>query len=58
MKATLALVNLQPERPKIMLMHDASGETAEVLPWIIEYLQGEGYTFSTLDTLDGDWTFY
>lgn len=57
-KATLALVNLQPERPKIMLMHDASEETAEVLPWIIEYLQGEGYTFSTLDTLDGDWTFY
>ena len=43
--------------PKIMLLHDTADETVENLPWIIEYLQGEGYTFGTLDEIDGYWVF-
>lgn len=44
-----------PAWPKIMLMHDTSQETISILPWIIETLQEEGYTFGTLDELDGYW---
>ncbi len=54
-KATLASCETVPSMPKIMLMHDTSPETIAVLPEIIEYLQGEGYTFGTLDELDGYW---
>jgi len=43
--------------PKIMLLHDTADETVENLPWIIEYLQGEGYTFGTLDEIEGYWVF-
>jgi peptidoglycan/xylan/chitin deacetylase (PgdA/CDA1 family) len=41
-----------------MLMHDTADETVEVLPWILEYLIGEGYTFGTLDELNGYWVFH
>ena len=46
-----------PAWPKIMLLHDTSDETVAVLPWIIEYLRGEGYSFGTLDELEGYWIF-
>ncbi|MGM9626373.1 MAG: polysaccharide deacetylase family protein [Eubacteriales bacterium] len=52
---TLDNCEASPLLPKIMLMHDTSKETIAVLSWIIEYLQGEGYTFGTLDELDGYW---
>lgn len=52
---TLDNCEASPVWPKIMLLHDTSEETIAVLPWIIEYLQGEGYTFGTLDELDGYW---
>lgn len=42
---------------RIMLMHDTSGATAEVLPWIIEYIRGEGYEFATLADFAGEYTF-
>ena len=41
-----------------MLMHDTSEDTLQVLPWIIEFLTEKGYSFGTLDELDGDWLFY
>lgn len=52
---TLDNCEASPVWPKIMLMHDTSEETIAVLPWIIEYLLEEGYTFGTLDELDGYW---
>jgi peptidoglycan/xylan/chitin deacetylase (PgdA/CDA1 family) len=55
--ATLGSLSWDPTLPKVMLMHDTADETVEVLPWIIEYLIGEGYTFGTLDELDGYWVF-
>ncbi len=56
-KATLKNVASNPKLPKIMLMHDTSPETLAILPWMIEYLTEDGYTFGTLDTLEGDWLF-
>ena len=41
--------------PKIVLMHDTYAETAEFLPWMIEYLTEKGCTFGTLDALPGSW---
>lgn len=41
--------------PKILLMHDTYAETAEFLPWIIDYLTEQGCTFDTLDALPGSW---
>ena len=41
-----------------MLMHDTSDETVEVLPQILDYLIGKGYTFHTLDELGGYWVFH
>lgn len=54
---TLKYREKDPTVPKIMLMHDSDKNTAEALPWIIEYLQSEGYKFATLDELCGDWLF-
>ncbi len=53
--ASLDNAEAAPAWPKIMLLHETSDETVAVLPWIIEYLQGEGYSFGTLDELDGYW---
>ena len=55
--ATLNSLKYSPTIPKVMLMHDTADETVEVLPWILEYLIGEGYTFGTLNELDGYWVF-
>ena len=41
--------------PHILLMHDTYAETAEFLPWIIDYLTEQGCTFDTLDALPGSW---
>ncbi len=54
---TLNSLNWSPTTPRIMLMHDTADETVEALPQILEYLIGEGYTFGTLDELEGYWVF-
>ncbi len=54
---TLASAERAPGMPKIMLLHDSSGETAEMLDWLIGYLLDKGYKFGTLDELEGDWLF-
>ncbi len=54
---TTASLKYSPSLPKIMLMHDTADETAATLPQIIEALLNEGYTFGTLDELDGYWVF-
>ncbi|MBR5871353.1 MAG: polysaccharide deacetylase family protein [Clostridia bacterium] len=46
-----------PSLPKIMLLHDVADETAATLAQVIEGLLAEGYTFGTLDELDGYWVF-
>ncbi len=56
--ATVKSIEYAKTLPKIMLMHDTADETVEVLPQILEYLIGEGYTFATLDELDGYWVFH
>ena len=38
--------------PLIVLAHETYDETVDILGWMIEYLQNEGYTFGTLDTLE------
>lgn len=42
---------------KIMLLHETVFETAEMLPWLIEYLKGEGYGFALLSDFDGEYLF-
>jgi hypothetical protein len=54
---TVDSIDLTPSIPKIMLMHDVADETVAALPQILEYLIAEGYTFGTLDELDGYWVF-
>jgi len=43
--------------PCIILMHDAVNKeaTAEVLPWIIDYISAKGYQFGTLDQLQSEY---
>ena len=41
--------------PLIILLHESYTETADMLGWIIEFLQDEGYSFGTLDELDSSW---
>lgn len=57
-KTTLSYAEVSPKMPKVMLMHDTSPETLAMLPWLIGYLKDKGYSFGTLDELDGDWLFY
>ena len=42
--------------PVIILMHETVPETVDLMPWLLEYLIGEGYTFGNLTDL-GSWTF-
>ena len=57
-EATLGSLAWTKDTPRIMLMHDTADETVEALPQILDYLIGEGYTFGTLDELDGYWVFH
>ena len=57
-EATLGSLAWTKDTPRIMLMHDVADETVEALPQILDYLIGEGYTFGTLDELDGYWVFH
>lgn len=41
--------------PHIVLMHDTKKPTAELLPWMIEYIKEMGCTFATLETLESGW---
>jgi len=43
------------EDTRIILMHDSIAETPEVLPWIINYILEQGYTFGTLDMLEEEY---
>ena len=43
--------------PIIILMHEGVDETVDLLPWVLEYLIGEGYTFGSLSDFDSSWTF-
>ncbi len=43
--------------PIIILMHETVDETADLLPWVLEYLTSEGYTFGDLADMEGSWTF-
>jgi len=40
---------------KIILLHDSTAETADLLPWLIHYVVSEGYTFGTLDQLETEY---
>lgn len=42
--------------PIIILMHETVPETIDLMPWMIETLIANGYTFGTLDTIPS-WTF-
>ncbi len=43
--------------PIIILMHETVPETVDLMPWMLEYLIEEGYTFGSLDQMGGSWTF-
>ena len=43
--------------PVIILMHETVDETVELLPWMLEYLISEGYTFGDLGNMGKSWTF-
>jgi len=45
------------KHPHIMLMHDTYKETADLLPWMIEYLTELGCSFGTLDELGAGWVY-
>ena len=38
-------------------MHETVDETVELLPWMLEYLISEGYTFGDLGNMSKSWTF-
>lgn len=40
---------------KIILLHDSTPETAELLPWLIHYVVEEGYTFASLDMAETEY---
>ncbi len=44
------------ETPVIILMHETVPETIDLMPWMIETLIANGYTFGTLDEIPS-WTF-
>lgn len=44
------------EVPVIILMHETVPETIDLMPWMIETLIANGYTFGTLDEIPS-WTF-
>ena len=44
------------EFPVIILMHETVPETIDLMPWMIETLIADGYTFGTLDTIPS-WMF-
>ncbi len=57
MKRSLILSYRIGGQPKILLVHETVAETVEMLPWIIEYMRGEGYEFAPISMLDGEFLF-
>lgn len=53
--STLAYSFRMKTSPHIMLMHDTYVQTADTLPWMIEYMLEQGCTFGTLDELASGW---
>lgn len=43
--------------PVIILMHENVRETADLLPWILNYLTEQGAVFGDLSNLESPWTF-
>lgn len=43
--------------PIIILMHETVDETPDLLPWILEYLIENGYSFGDLRDIGSSWTF-
>ena len=43
--------------PIILLMHETVGETVDLMPWMLEYLIREGYSFANLDSCGRSLTF-
>jgi len=43
------------QKPKILLLHETYDCTVEMMEWAIDLLIERGYTFDTLDNLDGNW---
>lgn len=43
--------------PIIILMHETVPETVDLMPWMLEYLIGEGFTFGDLAAFGESWTF-
>lgn len=43
--------------PIIILMHETVPETIDLMPWMLEYLIGEGFAFGDLSTFGESWTF-
>ncbi len=44
-----------PYDTRIILVHDSIAETEALLPWLLNYVIDAGYTFGTLDMLDGEY---
>ena len=49
-------LNIRSNR-KIMLLHESSEQTVEMLPWLIEYIISLGYSFDTLDNYAAEFLF-
>lgn len=45
------------DAPLIILLHEGVEETVDLMPWMIEYLMKNGYTFGSLEDLETSWTF-
>ena len=45
------------DAPLIILLHEGVTETVDLMPWMIEFLMKNGYTFGSLEDLEASWTF-
>ena len=45
------------DAPLIILLHEGVTETVDLMPWMIEYLMKNGYSFGSLEDLETSWTF-
>lgn len=56
-QSTIAYSFRLKKSPHIVLMHDTYTQTADILPWMIEYLQDMECDFATLDALSSGWIY-
>ena len=43
--------------PIIILMHETVPETVDLMPWMLETLISQGFTFGSLENFGESWTF-